>query len=993
MSFYTLNAEAATWTVCASGCDYTSISGAISNGNTADGDTISVSGGPYAEQIDFGGRNITVKAPAPVTLQGSGGNVPVVVFSNAETSTAVLDGFTIDNSAAANSLTRGIYIAGNAAPTIKNCTVVGNKVTTTSVDGAGIYINGGTATIIDTTIGGDAVNTNNSRHGAGLYATALSGPLSISGGAFTQNASAQMGGGLYITAPGQTVTISNVTLSNNSAANGHGGAIYLNTAGQLTTISNSTFANNTASQYGGAIYSTGSPLTITGGSINSNTATTYGGGISLNAAGANLTLSGTTLKGNSGTNGGAISAMTTDAITIIGATIGGPGGGEPNTSTTGSGGGIYMLNTTGASSVINTTIDNNTAQQYGGGIYFSSTATTSLALINSNITNNTANTLDGGGLYLAGANVSLVMTGGSISGNTNLAASRNGGGIFSSAVGGLTISRATINSNSTTNQGGGIYMTTAGATLSLSDSYIQGNSCQGGGAGILIAGSTTATITNCLISGNRLHTTDWRYGGGIFNGGTLNLYNSTIASNYAYRDGGGLYANGTETIRNSIFWGNLANLGTNDSIQLATNSIDYSCVQQASVPAGTGNINTDPQFVNMFVQSNPGTATTAGDYRLCNGAGDPDGACSSASPAIDTAGVTSAPTGDIVGAARPHDVAGKGDGVDDYDMGAYEYVPAANTAPVGGYTADNVIPAAQVVQATDGSGIVTITWKGRDAELNSVMLKTFEYSVDGGSTWNAPTYGDWSGALQTTWSDNGGARWTTATTLGAATAHSFTFNTKHADVTGLDGVDQSDVRIRFTLYDGVNSSVPVVSDNFRVDNLAPTPTLSSAVYDPATDTMVITGANITSIAPPATDVKSVIDWNKFVWDINGDNGATADITFVLGDITSLTVTNDTTLTLVFTGAKGTAIEATAGFGPLGGSDTIDVTVGFSQDEFGNGAVTDAVSDGPLSIDNMVAGSVYTDEGVTNIGAGKTVRLIVNGASAGTDVTSASGTYL
>lgn len=40
----------------------------------------------------------------------------------------------------------------------------------------------------------------------------------------------------------------------------------------------------------------------------------------------------------------------------------------------------------------------------------------------------------------------------------------------------------------------------------------------------------------------------------------------------------------------------------------------------------------------------------------------------------------------------------------------------------------------------------------------------------------------------------------------------------------------------------------------------------------------------------------------------------------------------------------------------------------------------------------ISGTVYTDEGVTNAGAGLTVRLIVNGVDNGTDVTDASGAY-
>lgn len=40
----------------------------------------------------------------------------------------------------------------------------------------------------------------------------------------------------------------------------------------------------------------------------------------------------------------------------------------------------------------------------------------------------------------------------------------------------------------------------------------------------------------------------------------------------------------------------------------------------------------------------------------------------------------------------------------------------------------------------------------------------------------------------------------------------------------------------------------------------------------------------------------------------------------------------------------------------------------------------------------LSGTVYSDEGVTNIGTGKTVRMLVNGASVGTNATNASGQY-
>ena len=84
-------------------------------------------------------------------------------------------------------------------------------------------------------------------------------------------------------------------------------------------------------------------------------------------------------------------------------------------------------------------------------------------------------------------------------------------------------------------------------------------------------------------------------------------------------------------------------------------------------------------------------------------------------------------------------------------------VTITNNLPVGGYTDDNVIPTAQVTQTSDGDGIITINWKGRDDQSNNVTLYTFEYSVDGGSIWNAPTNGDSSLSLSTNWTDSDGA--------------------------------------------------------------------------------------------------------------------------------------------------------------------------------------------------------------------------------------------
>jgi len=282
--------------------------------------------------------------------------------------------------------------------------------------------------------------------------------------------------------------------------------------------------------------------------------------------------------------------------------------------------------------------------------------------------------------------------------------------------------------------------------------------------------------------------------------------------------------------------------------------------------------------------------------------------------------------------------------------------------PVGGYTADNVIPAAQVIQATDGSGNLTLSWKGRDDEGDNVTLYSFQYSDDGGATWYTPTNGDTSLALSADWNDNvGGVGWTTAASFAAATDHSFTFNTRHTDLSGqpLDGTEQNDIQVRFFLNDGgYNSIYPVTSENFSLDNLAPTNTFSDATYDEATDTLTITGTNFTSIAAVLTDIKAYVDWSKFVWDVNGDDAITPNITFDGTGVSSLTITNDTTLTLIFTVAKASSIESTIDYGSSGGADTIDVTTGFSRDAFGNAATTDALNNAPLTINAITIQSFH-----------------------------------
>ncbi len=145
-------------------------------------------------------------------------------------------------------------------------------------------------------------------------------------------------------------------------------------------------------------------------------------------------------------------------------------------------------------------------------------------------------------------NTSLTISG---PGASNVAISGNNALQVFSISGGttVTISGVTIeNGNSGDNFGGGI---ANGGTLTLTNSTVSDNSASSVG-GIYNYG--TLTLTNSTVSGNSVSNNV----GGILNQGTLTLSNSTVSGNSASDDGGGIYNYGTLTLGNSTVSGNSA---------------------------------------------------------------------------------------------------------------------------------------------------------------------------------------------------------------------------------------------------------------------------------------------------------------------------------------------------------------------------------------------------------------------------------------------------
>ncbi|MDD2545382.1 MAG: DUF4214 domain-containing protein [Burkholderiaceae bacterium] len=139
----------------------------------------------------------------------------------------------------------------------------------------------------------------------------------------------------------------------------------------------------------------------------------------------------------------------------------------------------------------------------------------------------------------------------------------------------------------------------------------------------------------------------------------------------------------------------------------------------------------------------------------------------------------------------------------------------------------------------------------------------------------------------------------------------------------------------------------------NVDGVIPTVSTTSAAYTEASDTLTLTGTDFSTLLEPgedaSTDIKARLDWSKLVWDINGDDATTVNVSFAVSDISSAKVSSATTLTVVLTSTKGTALEATTDYGAMGNADTLDITAGFAKDAAGNAATTDALANGVLAI--------------------------------------------
>ncbi len=356
--------------------------------NTANG-----SGGGIAHRGDGA---LTLNAAVNSNMAGISGGGVFVSGGAGNLGSLVVTGGTIGALGAGNTATvngGGIAITGGNNSSITNGTVNAN---TAGASGGGINLAptfASTLTLDTVTIGDlGAGNTATAGNGGGINVLGGSVTISSTTAALIDNkiidntATAGNGGGMNIATPAGTVTITGVVgatgfvnnVFNSNDAGGNGGGINL-ASGSLIMTGSSNFptlpaasvqtylTNNTAGGSGGGLNQSGGSLAITIAIVAGNAANGGDGG-GLNFAGgtagtAIAPLQRVSVFGNvaQGSGGGIANSMTPlfiNNFTISGNSVNAMGGGD--------GGGVAITGALAVTSIVNTTIANNTGNGAGG---------------------------------------------------------------------------------------------------------------------------------------------------------------------------------------------------------------------------------------------------------------------------------------------------------------------------------------------------------------------------------------------------------------------------------------------------------------------------------------------------------------------------------------------------------------------------------------------------------------------------------------------------
>jgi hypothetical protein len=543
------------------------ISGTMFTGNLAGGGTANCSSGQGGAIYEDAGNTLELDNDTFTSNKAGGDDSSYggAIYNDAEPDNGSGNTFTSNQAygtggaCSANAYASGGGIYANYGITMSGSKFVGNSATSSEDSwGGAIYEDDPSLLTSDTFTSNSAVATGlHSATDAETYGGAIYGDdsIRIAGTTFTSNSATAQGatgadadgGALYLDSG--TVTSTGNSFSSNGAripagtgtTSVYGGAVYVAT----TFISNgdkytSNAASGKNSVYGGALY-LDSSFGLTNGTFTSNKVTatggeSYGGAVGIGSSG---TMSNSTISSNSSSSTGYAHAYDQGGGGIYddaGSTLNGLKI-TSNTVTGGSGGGIYVRDSTEL--LNNSTISGNSVSVSGtygggGGIY----NYLGMSITNTTISGNTAavngNYSGGGGLYV---DDTTDVAGSTISGNkvTGSGTLSGGGGVYDFYYA-FDATNTTISSNTSALDGGGVEFY-YNPTSALNNVTIYQNSATGNGAGIYNEpGSTSATLANTIVGGSSGNKD-------VYNAGTITSMGYNILQTNP--TGGGTYTAGT----------------------------------------------------------------------------------------------------------------------------------------------------------------------------------------------------------------------------------------------------------------------------------------------------------------------------------------------------------------------------------------------------------------------------------------------------------------
>ncbi len=343
--------------------------------------------------VNVGGA-LTLK---DITLQGTtqtaGNTAAGGVYVLAQGQLTIEAGTTIKGvtpaTAATSAMLGGaVYCAGTCV--MNGGTLSGNKISVASGSGAGVYVNGSSASF---TLNGGTISNNTAASGVGV-AVAAGAAFTMNGGAITGNTgvgASVYGVGVRVIEAGSSFKMFGGTISNNvsTSSGSSGGGVAVMLGKPSFVLQGGTIEGNKAAHEGGGVFIADSTVTLNSGAINNNSAD-EGGGVFVPLSGGSFSMNGGAINGNKATarSAGAVHLGPQANFTFKDGEI-------CNNSAAGSGGAVVIFgyNTLTLS---NMKLDGNKSDLTGGAIFLPHTST--LIASNTVFSNNFAK-VDGGAIH------------------------------------------------------------------------------------------------------------------------------------------------------------------------------------------------------------------------------------------------------------------------------------------------------------------------------------------------------------------------------------------------------------------------------------------------------------------------------------------------------------------------------------------------------------------------------------------------------------------